>query len=270
MLATACGRIDFDPIAPCTGLWGQPAALMSLNTADDDWEPAISPDGQTMVFGRRHAAMLSDIYVSRLVSGTFSTPVLDSNLSTAGDNVGPAWNADGTELYTSTNPGSGYRLGVSTFDGVAFTTPTPVPELATEDIGGAALSPDQLELYYNNQLQPFAIRRARRASTTAPWVVEGIVSELRSATNDGFPTLSPDGLTIYFESDRDGNAKIYSAVRPTLGAPFGSPVRFDPANVGLAKTGDPDVSADGATMFFAGHRADDVDLADLYMIAQCS
>jgi Tol biopolymer transport system component len=172
-------------------------------------------------------------------------------LSTVGDDSGPVWSSDGSKVYLTNNTVSGYLLYVSNFDGINFSPPTVIPELQTVQALGAALSPDQLELYFNNGTVPIRISRARRPTVTSPWVVEGVVADLvGSGVDDGYASLSPDGLTIYFESDRGGAIEIYSATRPDLGSPFGTAAAFASADLGTLTTGDPDISFDGATFVF--------------------
>lgn len=64
------------------------------------------------------------------------------------------------------------------------------------------------------------------------------VAELNSAGYDRDPWLTPDGLTIYFSSDRTGSlgsSDIWMASRPDLASPFATPV-----NAGDFNTADND------------------------------
>jgi hypothetical protein len=283
ILAVGCGRLGFDPIdgrggdgrdddgrpsdapLPCTGAWGAATALTSVNSADNDWDPALSPDGQTLLFVRSPASSGGDVYIAKRQGATFSAPVRENNLSSANDDVGPTWSADGSTVYIVSNQFN-YRLYTSTFDGTSFGVPVLVPELSTVDLIGPALSPDQLELYYTNVALPERIFRARRTAVTSPWVVEGVVAELvGSGNSEGNPSLSPDGLTIYFESDRIGSVYIFSATRADVGSPFATPVAFAPTNSGTLQAGDADVSFDGATLLFDAQLSPGI-LTDLYMI----
>jgi hypothetical protein len=80
---------------------------------------------------------------------------------------------------------------------------------------------------------------------------------------NGWPSLTVDGLTMYFENDDPGGT-IYTATRPSTSNRFGNPVSF-PASVFGAQQGDPELSRDGKTFYFASNAspptAGDFDLA---------
>jgi Tol biopolymer transport system component len=67
--------------------------------------------------------------------------------------------------------------------------------------------------------------------------------------------LAPDGLTIYFASDRGlSDVDIFAATRPTTAAPFGTPVRL--RNVNSTVTDAPSwVSRDQCRLYMSSARA---------------
>jgi hypothetical protein len=81
------------------------------------------------------------------------------------------------------------------------------------------------------------------------------VAELCSNDSDNPGSISPDGLTIYLESRRNGiDDRLWCATRPSLTSPFGplsdsvfTNIRADPAN----DPASPVISADGLELFFA-------------------
>jgi len=82
-------------------------------------------------------------------------------------------------------------------------------------------------------------------------------SNLGSAMNsigfDGGPSISADGLSLYFISDRPLAATggdIWVATRPTVAEPFGNPERLGLTVNGPGDEGGPDISADGLELFF--------------------
>jgi hypothetical protein len=77
------------------------------------------------------------------------------------------------------------------------------------------------------------------------------VEEINSPVVDDFgPSLSPDELSIYLGSARDGAVQflLYAATRSTTDEPFGAPAQV--AAVGGAQ--DPSVSGDGLTLYVQG------------------
>jgi WD40-like Beta Propeller Repeat len=116
-------------------------------------------------------------------------------------------------------------------------------------VAGPGIARDDLELVYGDLI------RAVRATDTAPWIVVGPIAELDSNVGDSDPTLSADGLTIYFDTYREGaERRIYTATRPERGAAFGAAVPFDPANQAGAESVDPEISADGRELYFGSNR----------------
>lgn len=77
--------------------------------------------------------------------------------------------------------------------------------------------------------------------------------EIGSPFDEWGPTLSPDGLTLYFSSDRRGNRDIYMARRPARGSPFGPPLPVEALN-SAAVEDDPSISHDGLALCFTSQR----------------
>src|SRR5690606_38871277 len=93
VLVSACGRLWFDPLGvagagpddhdggaigdamadaaepACTtfGPWSAPVEVTELTSGGDDWEPALHPDGNTLVFVRG----ITDLYVATRSGMTF-------------------------------------------------------------------------------------------------------------------------------------------------------------------------------------------------------
>lgn len=116
---------------------------------------------------------------------------------------------------------------------------------------GASISSDGLTLYFQSDRSGTRrIYKSTRSSTTSGWSVATEVTELNAAGfNTGAPTLSTDGLSIYFNSNRNGNTDIYKASRSSVTNPWGPVNPLGIVNT-LATEGGPEISADGLTMYF--------------------
>jgi hypothetical protein len=77
---------------------------------------------------------------------------------------------------------------------------------------------------------------------------------------DGGPSISADGLTLYFGSGRPGalgeaeghyDEDLYVVTRPTVGAAFGPPVHLDPPVNSTQFDVAAEISADGLSLYFA-------------------
>jgi hypothetical protein len=92
---------------------------------------------------------------------------------------------------------------------------------------------------------------ASRASTSDAFTNIRPLDELNSAFKQTQPTLSANGLTIYFSSNRQNGQtwNIYKATRPTLDAPF-TVEGILPAANNLSKDGSPFVSEDGQLIYY--------------------
>ena len=92
--------------------------------------------------------------------------------------------------------------------------------------------------------------------------VSGTGSGISTPAVDGCASLSPDGLSIAFTSNRTGNFDIYIATRPNKSAPFGPPVRVPPPVSTGANDACPTI-VQGNRLFFSSDRDDPA--YDLYV-----
>jgi Tol biopolymer transport system component len=232
---TACGAF---------GPWTTPQHLDAVATTTDDWEPALSPDGENLVFSRADGT----IQIAPRTGTTFG-PAIRGDVFLP-DTIGPAWSPSGDALYVARDPGGGtdsrlYRS--QRLDG-AFPAPVLVPELAGEQIKAPAFSADGLELYFSTGGE---LGRATRGSTTDPWQPQGIENQLDVTGTYGWPTLSADGLTLMFEVVQANRARMYISTRPTTSQRFGTASLFDQFGSDTVQAGDPELSRDGRILLFA-------------------
>ena len=99
-------------------------------------------------------------------------------------------------------------------------------------------------------------------------VDENLGTGVNSPAAETNPTLSRNGLTLYFQSNRAGGAgssDIYMATRATTSAPFGTPSLLA-GDVNLpASDGGPSISADGLSLYFHSNRVGGFGVSDLYV-----
>ncbi len=92
----------------------------------------------------------------------------------------------------------------------------------------------------------------------AQWMPPVERAELNSAAVDLDPSLSPDGTTIYFASDRGGgNWEIYTATRTAPYGPFANVTRVSELGTQFFEAG-PCVRADNLEIFFTTSRTNSV------------
>jgi hypothetical protein len=88
-----------------------------------------------------------------------------------------------------------------------------------------------------------------------PWSDPVPVASFADPNDDDDPTLTDDGLEVYFNSTRSGDGEFYRATRASLADPWGSPVQV--AELGsFAIETNGTVSPDGLTFWFESTRND--------------
>ncbi|MBI3854023.1 MAG: PD40 domain-containing protein [Verrucomicrobia bacterium] len=94
-----------------------------------------------------------------------------------------------------------------------------------------------------------------RPTAASPWGAPvNLGAPVNSASDDGSPRISPDGLSLYFGSFRAGGAgsgDIWVATRPTPTDPFGAPVNLGPEVNSASEEFGPSITADGLTLLFS-------------------
>jgi Tol biopolymer transport system component len=240
----------------------------------------ISADGLELYFdsprpGGDDDFDLYDIYVTKRsgIDSNWSEPEnLGPPVNSANNDSGPGISADGLQLYfSSTRPG-GYGeddLWVATRPTTADQWGEPVKLGPT--VNGPnwdyfpSISADGLELYFTSNRTGshgfVDIWVSTRTTTEDDWKEPvNLGPPVNDTTWAESPSISTDGLALFFESDRPGGVghnDIWMTRRATRDHSWEEPVCLgSPANSpGYEKM--PDISADGRTLYF-GH-FDDVD-----------
>jgi len=86
---------------------------------------------------------------------------------------------------------------------------------------------------------------------------------VNSSTDDYFPNISVDGLTLYFHSRRSGSYgpyDIWAATRKTTDDQWGEPVNLGPTVNSSVQDGGASISADGLSLYFHSLRSGVADL----------
>ncbi|MHC4702165.1 MAG: TolB family protein, partial [Planctomycetota bacterium] len=80
---------------------------------------------------------------------------------------------------------------------------------------------------------------------------------VNSSAMDFDSSISPDGLSLYFGSDRPGGSggkDLWVTMRTTVSAPWGQPVNLGPTVNSSAWDSCPSISADGSSLYFESQR----------------
>ncbi len=201
---------------------------------------------------------------------TFGTPT----------NLGPVVNssaeehpggmlADGLTLYFSSRRSGGYSEWFDIWTTTRLTKNDPWEEPVnlgptintSRSEAEPDITPDGLILVFvrvGTDPPDWDIWMATRPTREDPWGQRvNLGPTINSSVEDMDPSISDDGLTLYFNSTRSGGLggmDILMTTRPTRNDPWSEPVNLGPPVNTSSDDACPDISADGRTMFFTSRR----------------
>jgi serine/threonine protein kinase/Tol biopolymer transport system component/tetratricopeptide (TPR) repeat protein len=132
---------------------------------------------------------------------------------------------------------------------------------------------DQLEMYVAG-IQPGGFGGpdnwvSRRATTDSQWgPLVNLGPTINTSGDDSFASISPDGLTLYWDSDRPGgygHYDIYMATRRTKNDPWGAAINLGPKVNSSSTDASAWVSPDNLELYFASYRSGGYGSADIYV-----
>ncbi|QQR89961.1 MAG: PD40 domain-containing protein [Myxococcales bacterium] len=274
------------PAGYCTCVYGsfsEPINLgADINSVYPEWDPLPSTDHLRLYFSsdRPDGAGKTDLYVATrsTIGASYSSvvPLSEINGTSSEDNPSvwnadtelaygtwSTWGVDGTLIHATRSTASG-QFTLSTagiFDAINRSDSAQLEIAVTED--------GLLAVFTSNQTGTgdFDLWQTTRQTTSEAFAAPTELTELNSTFLDAFATLSRDGLSVYFNSQRSGGlgmADIYTASRTSRSEAFSAPVAVPGVNSsGIDAT--PALSADGLTLYFASDRPGGQGDVDLWM-----
>ena len=279
-------------IALCSGrakadfTFGEPVNLgPTVNGPDHDQMPSISSDGLELYFMSRRPGGVGDwdIWVAgrETTNDPWAEPVnIGPAVNGTGEDWSPCISADGLELYFEANRPGGFG---DTDILVASRKTTDEPwgnpvnlgstvNSSSRD-GGPNISPDGLELYFkSNRPGGYGgedLWVSNRPTKDDPW---GIPINLGSTINgpdwDREPSISSDGLVLFFSCNQTGYIDLWFTSRETKNKTWGEPINLGPSINTLTAEDGISISVDGRTLYFSDYgdarRPDGYGGADLW------
>lgn len=200
---------------------------------------------------------------------SFGTPVpLGAPVNSSYGEGSPSLTADGLEMYFNSNRPGGHGA----VDLWVTTRPTLSAEWEEpENLGpvvnsqanelAAAVSPDGLELYFCDWGIPLEgghgksdLWVSRRTSRSGAWGTPvNLGPIINTSGQEATPELSPDGLEMYYETDRAGGAghdDLWVTRRPSTGSPWQEPEWLGSTINIKGMDHCPTLTGDGLTMFY--------------------
>jgi Tol biopolymer transport system component len=221
----------------------------------------LSPDEKTAYFfSSRTGNQLLYTAIRASVADPFENVAALANVNTS-NQYNPTITADGQTLYfASFRPGGTGNNDIyqaarnpTTAD---FGTPRLAPNVNT---AGSEVQPyvthDGTTMYFVRTLASgqTAIFRAT-GSVAGGFINAAGVPELAFAANESDPVQSADGLTLFWSSDRSGNADVWQAQRSSTSAPFGNVMPVVSVNTS-GPDAPSDVSEDGCRLYITSTRS---------------
>lgn len=160
----------------------------------------------------------------------------------------------------------------------AFSTPAPLGGInSTVDDSYPWLSADGLALYFASYrpggLGGSDLWLATRATTADPFGAPVNLTEINSAANERAPSLSPDGLRLYFSAENRpggaGSVDIWEASRAATTSPFGTPAPLAAVNTTAADR-TPAISGSGLLLCLGSDRPGGSGGYDLWCASRAS
>jgi Tol biopolymer transport system component len=257
--------------------WTEPIPVVEINTDYHDRAPFLSFDGLTLYFARQdgpgwHYARLYQATRTDL-SEPFTSIKEISTLNYPNGHVDYAWvSPDNLRMYYyRTEPGSIRRI--------KFTKRATIDEewkpgynisvlYDLGDVSNPSLTPDELTIVFTGRDIPggqggYDLWMATRYNKNVPFTNITNLAEINSTELDAHPSISSDGLTLYFDSNRNGTGQLFKATRDSLDAHFDKPEHlsfFDSPGENISY---PSPSRDGTAFYFV--RWSENDMADIYV-----
>ena len=256
--------------------WTEPVPVVEINTDSHDRAPFLSFDGLTLYFSRQDEP---GRHFSRLYQATRTDPFAPftsveqiSTLNYSLGHVDYAWvSADNLRMYYYRTEGSIRRIKFtkrSTID-EEWKPGNNISSLYNlGDVSNPSLTQDELTIVFTGRDIPgglggYDIWMATRHNRNSPFTNFINLAEINSTEQDAHPSISSDGLTLYFDSERNGTGQFFRATRESLDTHFDNPEHlsfFDSPGDYLFY---PSPSRDGTSFYFA--RWSENDMADIYV-----
>ena len=262
-------------------IFGNPTNLgPKVNSSAAEWDPSISADGLSLYFNSYRPGGFgdADIWVTtrKTKADPWGTPVnLGPTVNSSANETAPDISADGLSLYFSSNRPGGYGardLWVTTRNTTkeAWGEPVnlgPVVNSSAHE-HGPSISADGLSLYFSGYAATSPFRPGgigggdlwvtTRKTKADPWTKPvNLGPKVNYSGWDASPSISADGLTLYFNSARhggSGRADLWVTMRKTKDDPWGTPFNLGSTVNSAEWDLNPDISADGSTLYFGSKR----------------
>ncbi|MEJ2646840.1 MAG: hypothetical protein P8016_00365 [Sedimentisphaerales bacterium] len=266
---------------PVFSAWTEPVPLTSVNDPyGEDWSPFLSFDGLTLYFAR---VRNSTSYYGRIctatrndVSGAFTfVQVLDCPLNNSpGHQLCPWVSCDNLRMYYHNETSGRYRLMLSERESINDPWPAgkSIEELNSlgNKLQAPALTLDELIMVFDAYDIPdgkgnYDLWIAARPDRNSSFTTYRNLSEVNTQFAELGPFLSPDGLELYFSSNRNGSSQLFKATRSSLNGYFGNLEALSQFDTPGMENAHPHPSYNGNEFYFRRAQTSDTSICDIYV-----
>jgi len=246
----------------------------NVNTSSGDGASSISADGLELYFESDQPGGYGDfdLYVATRESteDDWGPAVnLGPRLNSWYGEYMPGISADGVTLYFSSNrPGGHGNFDLWVTKRATRNDAWGPPVNLGPTVNSSSydyhpnVSSDGLSLYFTSNrpgcFGGWDLWVTTRASLSDPWApAVNVGSTVNSSNSEYWPSISADGLSLFFASGRPGGLgsdDIWVTTRASVSDPWGPPVNLGPPVNTSADDGAPNISADGSTLYFTSNR----------------
>ncbi len=244
------GTADAAPACNPDAPFGSIMAVDSLDTSSDDG-----------VFQTNHSSSTYKLFGATRpsLSSAFGTPTPLATIASTQDDTDPTLSADGLTIYFASNRNGNFDLFTATRTNLSL--PFGTPQALSLDTGGDETQPylaNEHDLYFSKlstASSTFDIYRATISSGNVG--TPSLVANVNAASaDDDAPAVTPDGLTMYFASGRNGaQFDIFVSRRASTSAEFGTPTPVSELNDPTKDDRPSYITADGCTIVFESNRS---------------
>jgi len=264
----------------------------SVNSPEAEYDPSISADGLELYFNSYRSGGFgnADIWVTtrKTKADPWGEPVnLGATINSPAHENAPNISADGLSLYFGSDRsggGGGRDVWVTKRKTKSDPWGEPVnlgPSVnSPADEHGPSISSDGLSLYFSGLwddlkrsggLGQADIWLTTRKTVADPWGKPvNLGAMVNSPRMDESPSISEDGLSLYFNSNRpegQGIMDVWVKKRKTKSDPWGEPMNLGPSFNSTGWEANPDISRDGSTLYFASSWPGGSGSIDLWMVS---
>jgi serine/threonine protein kinase/Tol biopolymer transport system component len=204
---------------------------------------------------------------------------LGSPLNSQSSEFSMSLSTDGLTLYFNSDRPGGYGSD-DLWKSTRLTTednwgePENLETINSKFIDSApSISVDGLSLYFRSDrpggLGGFDLWVSTRAAVSDLWgTPENLGPTVNSSADDSFPSISSDGISLFFDSSRiggHGHYDLWVTTRKSKDDTWEDPVNLGPTVNSSGLDGGPCISADGRTLFFFSVRPGSYGWLDIYV-----